>query len=564
VTVGLVGTGTVAVAAKLALDVLDGTSAEPIDIDAIDRVERAIVVGPAGDDRFERADRLAREGSTPWVAVERGGIAGHPGCGAAVTPFDPGRGCYHCLSQRVGATDSDDPDGRPTLSPPDAVLVGALAVRELLADTSGPFGRVVEYPWTERTWLPVPTCSTCGTPRDRTLDRSHEAVSLDTALDRAEVAFDDRCGIVNSVGERDSFPAPYYLATLASTAGFSDLEAPDHAAGVDADWNPAFMKALGEALERYCAAIYRHDATTTAPATELDDAVPPEAFVMPDPPAPDTPIDWVPGRRLTDDATVSVPADRVHYPAPDGRFSITTGLGLGASSVAAIIAGLTEVVERDATMCSWYSTHEPPALAIDDAAVRTLAQRARAENLTVTPLLVTQDIDVPVVSVAVHRDGDWPRFAMGSGAALDPAAAARSALSEAIQNWMELRAIGREDARTEASALAEYATFPDRARSLVSPDRTVDAASLAPDPIPEGEAALDTLVQRVSDAGLTPYAARVTTDDVAALGFEAVRATIPAAQPLFIDDAVFGERAETVPAAMGEQPRLDRERHPYP
>ena len=71
-------------------------------------------------------------------------------------------------------------------------------------------------------------------------------------------------------------------------------------------------------------------------------------------------------------------------------------------------------------------------------------------------------------------------------------------------------------------------------------------------------------IDAVTDAGLTPYAARVTTRDVAALGFETVRVLVPGAQPLFTDDAVFGERARTVPESLGFEPRLDRRHHPYP
>jgi ribosomal protein S12 methylthiotransferase accessory factor len=68
----------------------------------------------------------------------------------------------------------------------------------------------------------------------------------------------------------------------------------------------------------------------------------------------------------------------------------------------------------------------------------------------------------------------------------------------------------------------------------------------------------------LGDAGLDAYAARLTTPDVAELGFEAVRALVPAAQPLFFDEPYFGERARTVPESLGYEPRLRREHHPFP
>ena len=39
---------------------------------------------------------------------------------------------------------------------------------------------------------------------------------------------------------------------------------------------------------------------------------------------------------------------------------------------------------------------------------------------------------------------------------------------------------------------------------------------------------------------------------------------VPWRQPLFNDEAYFGERARTVPGTFGYEPRLDREHHPYP
>jgi ribosomal protein S12 methylthiotransferase accessory factor len=82
--------------------------------------------------------------------------------------------------------------------------------------------------------------------------------------------------------------------------------------------------------------------------------------------------------------------------------------------------------------------------------------------------------------------------------------------------------------------------------------------------VPEGRAELDALLDRLEAAGLEGYGARLTPRDVESLGFEAIRVVVPGAQPLFTDEAYFGERARTVPGTFGYEPRLDREHHPYP
>jgi ribosomal protein S12 methylthiotransferase accessory factor len=129
---------------------------------------------------------------------------------------------------------------------------------------------------------------------------------------------------------------------------------------------------------------------------------------------------------------------------------------------------------------------------------------------------------------------------------------------------MELRGMGPEAAGEEATAIARYADFPREARSFVAVDSEVPAARVGPDRIPSGANELDALLDRVTGAGLSAYAARLTTPDVGVAGFEVVRVLVPAAQPLFTGDRYFGERARSVPRDLGYRPRFDRPPHPYP
>jgi ribosomal protein S12 methylthiotransferase accessory factor len=562
--IGIAGSGPAAESVRAALDDVDATAtvATPEDLDSY---PVGVVIAPAGAPAFEAADSAA----TRWLAVEIGGLGGVaiPNLDAAVTVFADGVG-YRDLRERVAAAEVEG-SGDPTGSRSAVRLAGAVAGHRLVSLLSGAdlAGTVVEVPGGERRVFAVPRPE----GRDRDLRRTYRDATLDDALARAERAVDDRVGLLTQVGERESFPAPYYLATTADTSVFSDARAAALTAGVDDDWDRAFMKALGEGLERYCAGVYREaefaDSPPSAAAVDGREAISPTTFVRPDDrDAGADPIPWVPGEDLSTGDAVALPAEFVHYPPPAERYRppITTGLGLGNSGVEALLSGLYEVIERDATMLAWYSTYEPLGLTVDDEGFSALVDRARAERLSVTPLLVTADVDVPVVAVAVHREGEWPRFAVGSGAALDAAAAARSALAEALQNWMELRAMGPTEAKGEEGAIGHYADFPAAAEAFLGVDGEVPASTVGPDPVPTGAAELDAVVSRAVDAGLDAYAARLTTPDVAELGFEAVRVLSPTAQPLFVGDPFFGERVRTVPPEMGYEPRLERGFHPYP
>ncbi|ELY83769.1 YcaO-like family protein [Natrinema gari] len=584
--VHVVGDDPVREAVVTALDDVDigVREAEPA---ALTDARFAVVSDVAGSATFDRATEAARTGGTPWIAVEIGGVGGHPmpDVDAAITGFAPSTGCFDCLRARVASNVEERADG-PQADRSEARFAGAVAGRECVRVLSGDersiMGQVLEVPHARRRLLPVPGCECADGGRDRALDRDAASLTLDAAVDRAEGAIDDRVGPITSIGEIESFPAPYYLSTVADTAAYSDASAPRQAAGVATDWNAALMKAVGEGLERYCAGVYREADFVRASEDALENAVAPTAFVRPaDAPADDGRDDrrWVPGEDLVTGETAHLPAAAVQFPQPGASPlpAITTGLGLGSSTVDALLSGLTEVIERDATMVAWYSTFDPLELSVETDAFGTLERRARSEGLSVTPLLVTQDIDVPVVAVAVHRDPDglegdgvgadddaWPAFAVGSAAGLDAAAAATSALEEALQNWMELRHLGPAEADDAGGEIGEYASFPERARAFVDTERTVPAASVGPDPVPTGRDRLEALCSRTADVGLTPYAARLTTRDIDDLGFEAVRVLVPGAQPLFTDEPCFGERARTVPTALGFEPRLERAFHPYP
>ena len=560
-TVGLVGEGPAVEAVRSALGDADALD---VDATALGEVDVAVRAGSTAEG-FGTAAATARESGTPLVVVELGGVGGRAvsGVDAAVSGHAPGTACYDCLRRRVEAvgaeTGGDDPGS------PGARFAGAVAGRELAVLVGGGesplIGGVVEVPHAQRRVLPVPNCD-CAAGTDATLPTGDGERSLEEALAAAEAAFDERLGPITDVGEVESFPAPYYLATLAATP-FADADPPDHAAGVGTGWDPAFMKALGEALERYSAAVYR----TADLEVEPSNPVATERFVQPDEPVETAAVDaWYPGEHLGTGADVELPAELVVFPPPERRIrpAITTGLGLGNDGVGALLSGLYEVLERDAAMLSWYSTFEPVGLAVDDEGFETMAARVGSEGLSVAALSLTQDVDVPVVAACVHREGEWPRFAAGMSAELDPGAAARGALEEAVQNWLELRRMGPDRAAEESGAIGRYAGFPEAAREFVDPSTTVPAATVGPESPPSGREELEAVLERVAAAGLDAYGARLTPRDVDALGFEAVRVAVPAAQPLFTGDPYFGDRVSRVPETFGYEPRLDREHHPFP
>ncbi len=514
-----------------------------------------------------------------FIAIEVGGIGGYAidGVEASIAVIGPEGPCRRCLKRRVEASTST-PIEPSTPSSESARYAGAVAGR-LIHQTGVEaldqrLGVVRLLDGGERRVLPVPGCS-CEREFDR-FEAGTEDPPAGEALDRAELAVDPILGIIAQVGEQSSYPAPYYIAEVADTTSFSDARAARYAAGVDLDWDDAFMRAIGEGLERYCAGCYHLDALPEEPkgrTIELADiaTADDDGSVL---------GRWWPAIDLNTEENVSLPAEAVTFPPPAEAdiTGITTGLGLGATWTDAVLAGLVEVIERDACMLGWYSTYEPLELEVNHEPYQILTQRLAGEGLASTALVMTQDIDIPVVTAVVHRrdgEGDalldipgvdpdaWPSFAVGSAASLDPAVAAERALAEAGQNWIELLGMGPERAAQEG-AIGEFATYPRQARTLLKSWPKVDAATIAPSGIEDAQSAIDHCLTETARAGLSMYAARTTTRDVASLGFEAVRVVSPEAQPLVRDRTHFADRLSSVPRELGFRPRLDRGDHPYP
>ncbi|QGN06677.1 bacteriocin biosynthesis protein SagD [Halorhabdus sp. CBA1104] len=568
--VGIVGSGPAVAAIEAALEDVDVETQRRQALDP-GADELGIVVDVAGATTFERANDTALEAETPWIAVELGGVGGVPVVDAAITGFRSDSACYECLGTRVRA--NVDPSEQPTRAQPPATAryAGAIAGRAVASvldpgtDGPDPFGTVIEVPHARRRVLAVPHCA-CGTEPDRTIGRERVDREVDESLGRAERGLDERVGLVREVGEVSSYPLPYYLAQSADTSGFSDASAANQAAGVALDWNASLMKGFGEVYERYAAGVYRQANFQEGTPADVATPVPPSSFVGPSQPAKEATWSWIDGENLATSQTVQLPASLAVYPPPNERIrpATTTGLGFGNDAIEAMLAGLYEVIERDAAMLSWYSTFEPLGLSVEDDSFQTLIGRLEAEGLSVTTLLLTQDVDVPVVACAVHRAEQWPRFALGSSAQLDPTEAARSALSEATQNWLELSRMGPEQAASAGGAIGEYASFPERVKQFIDAPSTVPATDVGvPDP-PVGQAELEAVVERITKAGMTPYATRLTPRDIDELGFEATRVLVPKAQPLFLGEPYFGDRLESVPPELGFEPRPDNAFHPFP
>lgn len=350
------------------------------------------------------------------------------------------------------------------------------------------------------------------------------------------------------------------------------------------DEDAARRSAIGEAVERYCGNHMGQAEVRWASFDELvaagEHAIDPDTLVlysqamldMPgcpfEPFTRDLRVRWVRGRSLTHDRPVWMPVTLVFVnwlATEQGQHPLTnymnfSGVAAGMSLDRAIVSGLEELVERDATMVWWMNAHPLPAVrptpeleALTAGAPAAAGQRAWLVHLD-------NQFDIPVMAGLVHHTAE-DFFTIGFAARPDPEEAARKAWTEAwtlqegsrdldapdslirkaiewgFASYVDLkphRADRRylDDYRPDfldvSDLMCQQQVFLDpRAIDAVRPfthvPATRDMASLPRLP----DRSLATYQQRIEQQGFEICYLDCTTPDVAAAGMHAVRVVVP-------------------------------------
>ncbi len=423
---------------------------------------------------------------------------------------------------------------------------------------------------------------------------------------------DPMVGIVRRVSEMrpdDDEPAFFhYLATACDTGRFTTLSNFNNTGGVSVDRAGAVAKAVGEAVERYCSAIFDYRDLVLAPYAELSErAVPPERFAFHSeaqyasegfpwrPFTRDAPVCWTRGVSLITGEPTLVPASCVFVPfhylssRPDTPIGqpISTGLACGGSWDAAVLSGLCEAIERDAFTITWQARLSRPRVdrSTLPPGVRGLVARYEAVGLRVELMDITNDIAVPTALAFALGDAETSP-AVTVAAASDPSF--ETACVKTLEELAHTRKFSRQllqctppvaveeenghpevvDQRThlrfygpqESKAFAEFAwSSPE-----VVPFRADPATP------PSEEVALAGAVAAVAERGLEPIACDLTTPDVAGLGLRVARVVVPGLHPLFMghrNRALGGHRLYSVPQVLGHEglePGMPDNPNPHP
>jgi ribosomal protein S12 methylthiotransferase accessory factor len=258
--------------------------------------------------------------------------------------------------------------------------------------------------------------------------------------------FDERVGIVRHLDVIPREPgAPEFFefgARACNTGAFSREKNFAKTGGASLERTIAAAKAVGEAVERYCGALFDvEELPLTSRRAAPFPCVEPGEFALYSPSQlaqpgflwvpfdEDTPVRWVPALDLCSGKTCHVPAAMVYVPyfyyqgmgeAPIVQ-PISTGLACHMSLAEAACSAICEVIERDAVTLTWQARMSPPHVLVEtlSAANRALVRRFESTGDSVFVLDITLDGGVPTY-LAVLRGGAPERAALVIAGAAEP------------------------------------------------------------------------------------------------------------------------------------------------
>ena len=425
-------------------------------------------------------------------------------------------------------------------------------------------------------------------PRSRlteTLRKAHRLVDPDT-------------GVIKLLHEAPLAPdAPRLFGFGSLCSDFAGLGFPsesDVSGSTSIVREQSMAAAIGEAVERYSASYVPYERIHHSPADDLDARkVDPESVVLYSDAQyegasfpfsrfeHDRPIGWTTGYSLGRREKTFVPAFAVYQPYLSERREqpviqqVTTGLACGNTLEEAVLSGLCEVVERDASMLAWLRGRPLDRLDLEKlpaGLARATLARFGSLRKHVVVLDATNDLAIPsYIAVWNGPMRGQHRAIFCSCAKPDADAAAAGALRELAQcmMWVEgLIMSGRDlpdPLEQPISEIEEHVLWPlrhdttDRYGFLLEGTGVVNLEIGSP-AVSTALDSIDACMGRLLARGLDAVAVDVTSPDIAEVGLHVARVVIPGAQPLY-----FGSGLERLSArALAGAANLNLHPHPFP
>jgi ribosomal protein S12 methylthiotransferase accessory factor len=390
-------------------------------------------------------------------------------------------------------------------------------------------------------------------------------------------------------------------SVTASLERVSAIQIPGTQGAVGFSYEEAALGAIGETIERYCAACYEWDDLIYASKNELgDDAIGMDQFQIYTEDvyarsglarwSPDVPIYWVEGISLHSRARRFVPAALVYLPfrkddprnSPKLALSVSTGQACHTDRIQALLCGLYEAIERDAFTITWMRRIPPTRIDYrEDPFLEEIYRRYfECGSIQLHVFDITLDLRVPTMfCVATGMSRRGPFLTVGAATRHSEREAILKAMKEACQGaaWAwELM-----ESRADWHPLPDFSNleiFEDHVRLYCEPEmmphmdfimKTARHRVISgPEPPAKGpELVLQKTLDELARYELEAVAVDLTTPEIAELGFCSVKVLVPGLAPLtakHVLPALASRRYTEVPVRLGLTDSVHYDWNPAP
>lgn len=434
-------------------------------------------------------------------------------------------------------------------------------------------------------------------------------LNLDSALDKASRLIGKNRPIISLYKNPRYNDEPQFfqytavikkIATLSSTHGDDEYLA----GGTAISKEKALMKALGEAVERYCLAFFRKNQFIYASVNELRQEYLDPSIVVnfsakqlknknlnSFQQRSNSKFWWSKGFSITNNKEILVPAQLVYVPyhshqEPVIRLSITTGAASGTSLEGAIKRGICEIVERDSFMIFYLNKLTPPRLDLSKTSDETLVKIQKSFTRYKLDLFIFDiSTDLPSVSimaVIIDKTGIGPAVSVGLKCSLSVKDTIVGAIEEAqqVRSWIrdELYNQKKFTKPNLMMGLKErglYWSRPERikdldfflnSKNIILVDEFVKVRSRNED------LKFNVLINKLKGKKVDVVFVDVTRPEVKKTGFFVAKVIIPQLHPVYLyEDFKYlgGRRLYQVPKVLGykntpkSEKELNSKPHPF-
>lgn len=436
---------------------------------------------------------------------------------------------------------------------------------------------------------------------------------VDSLLDENEIFMkivDNRTGIVKnltrSIWYNDEPKIYHFNVEMCNTGVFSEVDNKNNfPSGASFDKKKALIKAIGEAIERYCLGIYNRKMFIRASYAELkDEAIDIFSIVNFSEKQlknkefqifrynENSKFWWIRGFSLTQKREIFVPAQLVYVPykfikEKIIRFPISTGAAAGTSLSFALLRGIYEVIEREAFIVNYLNMLPREKVEIEEPIINKIKRVYSEYNLELHVINITTDIPVyTFLAIIVDKTGKGPAVSVGAKTFHNPIEAFVGAVEEAQPSRVWIRDLMKNSKTKDKikklrnkNNWKKITTFEERGllwcnyeminylSFWLKDSKTTQLNSLKNTLKGKSEKILHKLIKFLKRKEIEVIYVDLTTPDIGILGFKVVKVIIPQLHPLYFEERfkyLGGERLYKIPEYLGYEPKNENELNKVP